>query len=229
MHSERSSLSAKRLPASRPCARPLAKTWLTAVRGTFGASLFFAVLIITVLAGSAQPANAQDWFRTGTGLGVSKPRVAVADFVPRSPQGQPLTTLFSDVLRNDLDYSGVIDLASKSFYPTQVPSVPGELNGAVWSAAPISAQFLAFGNFTVAGNDLTVAAWFNDVRNAAAPPVVGRVYHGAATDADARKFAHQFADEIIAALSGGVPGIASTQIAFVSARGGSKEIWANGL
>ena len=92
--------------------------------------------------------------------------------------------------------------------------------------APISAQFLAFGNFTAAGNDLTIAAWLNDVRNAAAPPVVGRVYHGAATEADARKFAHQFADEIIAALSGGVPGIASTQIAFVSARSGNKEIWA---
>ena len=175
----------------------------------------------------ALPADvaAQDWFRTGTGLGVSKPRVAVADMVPRSPQGQALSTLFSDVLRNDLDFSGILDLASKSFYPTQVPSVPGELNGAAWTAAPVSAQFLAFGNLTATGNDLNIAAWFNDVRNAAAPPVVGRVYHGTMTEADTRKFAHQFADEIIAALSGGVPGIASTQIAFVSARSGNKEIW----
>ena len=207
------------MPANRTRrARPPAYRHLVSAFGVF--------LFMVVLFGWVQPASAQDWFRTGTGLGVAKPRVAVADFVPRNPQADPLATLFADVVRGDLDYSGVIDLASKSFYPTQVPSVPGELNGAAWSIAPISAQFLAFGNFTAAGNDLTIAAWLNDVRNAAAPPVVGRVYHGAATEADARKFAHQFADEIIAALSGGVSGIASTQIAFVSARTGNKEIWA---
>src|SRR6266852_988846 len=36
------------------------------------------------------PASAQDWFRTGTGLGVSKARVAVADFAGKSPSAQPL-------------------------------------------------------------------------------------------------------------------------------------------
>src|SRR4029077_14731068 len=49
---------------------------------------------------------------------------------------------------------------------------------------------------------------------------------GAPTDAQVRKFAHQFADEIIMRLSGGLPGISSTQIAFVSSRTGTKEIWA---
>ena len=62
--------------------------------------------------------------------------------------------------------------------------------------------------------------------NQAAPPVVGRVYRGQTAEADTRRFAHQFADEIIARLSGGLAGIASTQIAFVSARSGNKEIWA---
>ena len=44
--------------------------------------------------------------------------------------------------------------------------------------------------------------------NPSAPPVVvvARVYQGNATEADTRKFAHQFADEIIARLSGGVAG-----------------------
>ena len=92
----------------------------------------------------------------------------------------------------------------------------------------MTAQFLAFGNLTADGNALSIQAWFNDVSNPSAPPVVvvGRVYQGKATEADTRKFAHQFADEIIARLSGGVPGIASTQIAFVSQRSGNKEIWA---
>jgi TolB protein len=57
------------------------------------------------------------------------------------------------------------------------------------------------------------------------PPLIGKVYRGAATDTQVRTFAHQFADEIISKLSGGLAGIASTQIAFVSNRSGNKEIW----
>ena len=43
------------------------------------------LLLLTIFAAFslAAPAAAQDWFRTGTGLGVSKPKVAVADFVSR--------------------------------------------------------------------------------------------------------------------------------------------------
>jgi TolB protein len=171
------------------------------------------------------PAAAQDWFRTGTGLGVAKARVAVADFAPRTEAGQNFAALFSEVVRNDLDFSGILDLVSKSFYPLQVPSVPAELTGTAWSDPPASAQFLAFGNLTANGNDLSIQAWFQDVRNLAAPPIIGRVYRGAVSEPDVRKFAHQFADEIIARLSGGVSGIASTKITFVSTRSGNKEIW----
>jgi len=182
-------------------------------------------LLFLSLASLPTAVQAQDWFRTGTGLGVSKPRVAVADFAAHSQPAQPLATLFSDVVRNDLDYSGILDLASKSFYPLQVPSTPTELNFPAWSDPPVSAQFLAFGNLTVDGSGLSVAAWFNDVHNPAAPPVVGRIYRGEATEQQTRQFAHQFADEIIARLSGGIAGIASTQISFVSTRSGNKEIW----
>ena len=172
------------------------------------------------------PAGAQDWFRTGTGLGVSKPTVAVADLVARNGDSDMTASLFSDVVRNDLDFSGIITLASKSFYPTQSPSLPAELNYQAWSDAPVSAQFLAFGNATVTGATEEIQAWFYDVKNSSAPPVVGRVYHGDANEEQTRRYAHQFADEIIARLSGGVPGVASTQIAFVSGRSGNKEIWA---
>src|ERR1051325_11318783 len=86
------------------------------------------ILSLLILFGFAPKAAAQDWFRTGTGLGVSKPRVAVADFVPRAQPAQALATLFSDVVRNDLDFSGIIELASKSFYPTQPPTALADLN-----------------------------------------------------------------------------------------------------
>jgi TolB protein len=172
------------------------------------------------------PASAQDWFKTGTGLGVSKARVAVADFVPKDAPSQPLATLFSDVVRSDLDYSGIVDLVSRSYNPLQSPGAPAEVNFKAWSDAPASAQLLAFGNFTVTGNNLEIQAWLNDVRDPSLPSVIGKVYRGEATEAQTRNFAHQFADEIIGKLSGGLPGIASTQIAFVGNRSGNKEIWA---
>lgn len=175
---------------------------------------------------SSSPAAAQDWFRTGTGLGVSKARVAVADFAPKSPTAQTLAAEFSDVVRSDLDYSGILDLVSKSYNPLQTPGSPAEVDFKAWSEAPASAQLLAFGGLSADGNALEIQAWLNDVRNASLPPVIGKVYRGDATEAQVRTFAHQFADEIIGKLSGGLPGIASTQIAFVSNRTGNKEIWA---
>jgi len=171
------------------------------------------------------PLAAQDWFRTGTGLGVQKARMAVADFVPRSASAQPLAKIFTDVVRADLDYSGILELVSKSFYPLEVPSVPSELKHAAWSDAPASAHLLAFGNLSATSNDLAIEAWLYDVRNPLAPAALAKRYRGEVTDAQIRRFAHQFADEIISRLSGGVPGVASTQIAFVSSRSGNKEIW----
>jgi TolB protein len=187
------------------------------------------VKLLIVLAAAlllSHSAAAQDWFRTGTGLGVEKARVAVADFAPRAPAAKPHADLFGDVVRNDLEFSGIVDVVGRSFYPLQVPSVPAELKHQAWTDPPASAFFLAFGNLSESATEVGIEAWFFDVRNPGSPPVVGKVYRGDPTDAQVRKFAHQFADEIISKLSGGLPGIASSQIAFVSSRGGAKEIWA---
>ena len=180
----------------------------------------FAILL------ASATALAQDWFRTGTGLGVSKARVAVADFAAKDQPSQPLATLFSEVVRSDLDYSGIVEMVSKSFYPLQTPGSPSEVDYKAWSAAPATAQLLAFGNFSVTGSSVEIQAWLNDVRDASLPSVIGKVYRGDATESQVRTFAHQFADEIIGKLSGGLPGIATTQVAFVSNRSGNKEIWA---
>ena len=137
-----------------------------------------------------------------------------------------MATEFSDVVRADLDYSGILELVSKSFNPLQTPATPAEVDFKAWSDAPASAQLLAFGNLSASGNSLEIQAWLNDVRDSSLPPVIGKVYRGEVSDAQVRTFAHQFADEIIGKLSGGLPGIASTQIAFVSNRSGNKEIWA---
>ena len=182
-------------------------------------TFFFAVAL--VMAGAA---FGQDWFRISTGLGVEKPRVAVADFAPRGDSAKGHSSLFTQVVRDDLGFSGILELASPSFYPQQQPSVPSELRYTNWTDSPVNAHFVAFGNLTET-SEVAIEAWFYDVTNPSTQAVISKIYRGAATDAQVRKFAHQFADEIIGKLSGGLPSVASTQIAFVSSRTGVKEIW----
>jgi TolB protein len=171
------------------------------------------------------PAAAQDWFKTGTGLGVSKVRLALPDTVGRSTFAQPLPKTFHDVVWADLDYSGILDMVSPSFYPLQAPAQPSELKSQDWAAAPANAYMVAYGNLGNDGTGVAFSGYLSDVRNPSAPLALQKIYRGAATDADVRKMAHQFADDIIGVLSGGQAGIAQTQIAYVSARGGNKEIW----
>ena len=183
-------------------------------------SVFCAVTLIT-----SGAAFGQDWFRISTGLGVEKPRVAVADFAPREDSSKSHATLFTQVVRQDLSFSGILELASPSFYPAQQPSIPSELRYTNWTDSPVNAHFVALGNLSEATTEVAIQAWFYDVTNPSTQAVISKIYRGAATDAQVRKFAHQFADEIIGRLSGGLPSVASTQIAFVSSRTGTKEIW----
>jgi TolB protein len=181
--------------------------------------LFFAVLV------SAAPlTQAQDWLHVGTGLGKEKPRVAVANFAPRNDQTKTHSLAFTQVVRDDLAFSGILDLVSPSFYPQDVPTVPGELKNAAWKDPQINADMVAFGNLTESATEVEIQAWLYDVNGSSTQAMIGKVYRGAPTDPQVRKFAHQFADEILSKLTG-QPGIASTQIAFVSSRTGSKEIW----
>ena len=183
--------------------------------------VFFVVLLCSIVT----PASAQDWFRVSTGLGVEKPRVAIADFAPRSDEAKSHASLFTQVVRDDLSFSGILELVSPSFYPSPAPTIPSELRNLSWTDPPVNANFTGFGNLIESSSEVAIQAWLYDVRNPASQAVVGKVYRGASTDAQVRKFAHQFADEIISKLSGGLPGVAGTQIVFVSSRSGSKELW----
>jgi TolB protein len=192
--------------------------------GPVGALLLSVLTFLILLASTSL---AQDWVRTGSGLGVDKVRLAVPDFKPASgdPQNDALLKTFNDTFWNDLDNSGVIELVSKSFYPLQVPGQPPEVTFPAWNVPPPNAAMLAFGNLGVAGGKLTVQGWLYDVKNTASPQVLGKQYTDVPTDAAARLIAHKFADEIIFRLGGGIPGIAESQIYFVSDRSGHKELW----
>jgi TolB protein len=185
-----------------------------------------AVILSLVLALSAF-LPAQDWIRTGTGLGVEKIRLAAPDFklVTNDTGTQNLSATFNTTLGNDLQAAGIFDMVSRSFYPTSTPGAPQEVHLADWSSPPPNASMLAFGNLGVQGGYLNVQGWLYDTKNPQSPQVLGKQYREEANDANARLIAHRFADEIIFRLGGGVQGIAETKLYFVSARGGSKEIW----
>lgn len=187
----------------------------------------FLVFFSLVLFGAVN-VNAQDWIKTGTGLGVEKIRIAVPDFKASSQEAQntELLKTFNDTLWNDLDNAGIFDMASKSFYPLGQVGSPADVKFEAWSAPPANAAMLVFGNLGAANGNVTVQGWLYDVKNTASPQVLGKQYTDTATTQSVRTIAHKFADEIIFRLGGGINGIAETQIFYVSARSGHKEIWA---
>jgi TolB protein len=194
--------------------------------GVIPKTVLSIALFVLFLTFSVSSAFAQDWVRTGSGLGVEKVRLAVPDFkAAGDAQSGPLLKTFNDTFWNDLDNSGVVELVSKSFYPLQVPGQPAEITFGLWSSPPPNAAMLAFGNLAVASGKVTVQGWLSDVKNTASPQILGKQYSDVASDDAARVIAHKFADEIIFRLGGGIPGIAESKIYFVSDRSGHKEIW----
>ena len=171
--------------------------------------------------------SAQDWIRTGTGLGVEKVRLAAADFkqITTDSGTNNLATTFNTTLQNDLQNAGIFEMVSRSFWPTSLPGAPQEVHLSDWSSPPPNANMLAFGNLGVQSGYLSVQGWLFDTHNTQTPQVLGKQYREQATDENARLIAHRFADEIIFRLGGGIQGIAETHIYFVNNRGGSKEIW----
>ena len=188
----------------------------------------FRVLALVIVSCLTLPCLAQDWIKTGTGLGMEKVRLAAADFKASTQDAKnpDLLKVFNDTLWNDLESAGIFDMVSKSFYPLGAVGNPTDVKFAEWSAPPPNASMLAFGNLGATGNNLTVQGWLYDVKNTASPQVLGKQYADAATSDAARKIAHKFANEIIFRLGGGIPGIAESQIFFVSSCSGHKEIWA---
>ncbi len=95
-----------------------------------------------------------------------------------------------------------------------------------WSALPVKASMLAFGNLGVSNGAMQVQGWLFDVKSPQAPQVLAKQYRETATDDNARMIAHRFANEIIFRLGGGINGIAESKIYYISNRSGHKEVWA---
>jgi TolB protein len=186
----------------------------------------FALVFLALLC--AAPLKAQDSVNTGINQGVTRIRLAAADFKPvgADPQTPVLKATFDATLNSDLANAGIFDLVSKSLQPQGTPGAPQEINLPNWAAAPANAAMVAFGAMLAQNGRLTVNGYLFDTHNQQSPQVLFKQYNEAASQDMARRIAHRFADEIIARLGGGINGIAETQIFFVSSRTGNKEIWA---
>jgi TolB protein len=186
-----------------------------------------SVLLLAGLLLGASAAFGQGKITIELNMGQERPRLAVADFVAANADQQtgPLNTVFSQTLWNDLDNAGIFDMVARSFYPVQIPGQPSQVNAPVWGNPPTNAGLLAFGNLGVNAGKVDVQGWLLDVKNAGAPPILGKQYREDATPENARIIAHRFADEIISRIGGGIPGIAESKIFFISTRSGSKEVW----
>ncbi|HEX4998032.1 MAG TPA: hypothetical protein VFY29_07395, partial [Terriglobia bacterium] len=153
-------------------------------------------------------------------------RIAVPVFVADSGDAKAasLAETFNTVLWDDLDYSGPVLLASRSFYPKTVLRSPGDIKPEEWTRPGLEAKYIVFGTIRMNGGEFSVNAQLHDVRSTAR--VFGNRYVSRnATDRTVRRIAHRFADEILENLGYG-RGVAQTEIAFVCDRAGNgvKEI-----
>ncbi|HSF25612.1 MAG TPA: translocation protein TolB [Blastocatellia bacterium] len=135
------------------------------------------------------------------------PNLAIADFVARSAGLEAATATFNQVLWADLDFAAVSGLVGKSLYPKTLVPDPASLKFDQWSADPVKADYVAFGNLQEAGG-MSADTYLFDVKTK--QQLIASRHTG-----DPRRMAHEFADEIVKLLTGR-EGIATSKIAYVA-------------
>jgi len=162
-----------------------------------------------------------------------KPRIAVPDFRGVG-DAQRFMGTFNSTLFGDLQNSGQLTMAAKTFYPLQIPQQPSDFKGpdngqglwlADWSGAPVNANYLAFGYTATQNNQIVLYGWLYDVSQTSpsSAQLIGKVYLGTLDEAGARKVAQEFAADILKQF--GAASLLGSRIYFVSDRSGHKEIW----
>ncbi len=162
-----------------------------------------------------------------------KPVIAVPDF-RGAGDAQRFMATFNSTLFGDLQNSGQLKMAAKTFYPLQIPQQPADFKGpdngqgmwlSDWSGPPVNANYLAFGYTASQNNQIVLYGWLDDVRQAtpSSAQVFGKVYVGSLDEAGARKVAQEFAADILKQF--GATSLVGSRIYFVSDRSGHKEIW----
>ena len=187
------------------------------------------MVLMFALAGAAMPRQ-RGQIEIGINRGVLGVKIAVPEFLAAGtdPKTAMLAAVFNQVLWDDLEYSGVLTVVSRSLYPLGRFSGPGDIKIDDWTAPAVDAQFMAFGNVRSGGGRVSVEAYLWDLKNPQnrqLPP--SQRYSSEDTEEGTRLVAHKFADAIVELIGGGIRGVAQTKIAFISERAtGIKELYA---
>jgi TolB protein len=191
-------------------------------------------LLLVALACRAQSNRAdavlKEWFDT-------IPVIAVPD-MRGSGDAQGHMAAFNATLFADLQQSGWFRMASKSFYPAEIPQQPSDFKPprgnppqrqgpwfTDWTAPSVQARYLTVGYTAVQNNRLVLFGWLFDVSQAdvQAAQIHNKLYFGDVDEAGARKVAHEFAADILKKF--GATSLYGTKVYFTSNRSGAKEIW----
>ncbi|HWN97694.1 MAG TPA: hypothetical protein VNS63_00320 [Blastocatellia bacterium] len=178
---------------------------------TLASLLALALFATQTRAAFQEPATApQEGLRKQIGTIIvtpgNGPNLAVSDFVARSAGLEAATATFNQVLWADLDFAAVSGLVGKSLYPKTLVPDPASLKFDQWSADPVKADYVAFGNLQDAGG-LAADTYLFDVKTK--QQLIASRHTG-----DARRMAHEFADEIVKLLTGR-DGISTSRVAYV--------------
>jgi len=151
-------------------------------------------------------------------------KLALPEFRPTTSgdRADKLAKVFNDILWADLDFSGNIELSSRSFYPTGVFAVPGDIKVEDWTAPGVGAKYIAYGSLSITATAITATGRLRDL--GAQQDSFGSNFPGSGDEDAARLVAHNLADRILVELGFG-RSIFRTQISFVSNRSGAKEIY----
>jgi TolB protein len=134
-----------------------------------------------------------------------------------------LAKVFNETLYRDLDFSGNLEIASASFYPSGIFALPSDIKAEEWTRPGIAAQYIAYGRLSLNGTRFTATGRLRDL-GTQQEPIASNFPGFNDEEESARLAAHNFSDRILEQLGFG-RGIARTKIGFVSNRGGTKEIY----
>ena len=168
--------------------------------------------------------------------GGEKKKIALPDFRATGAAGA-LVEAFNKTVFEDIQQSGLFDMAAKSFYPLNPPQQEADLRAGQatcagrclsdWAGTPVSAGYLGFGYAAEQGGQFVA---FGHLYNTAVADIAGakvfrKLYNAPLSEEGARKAGHEYAADILAQF--GAASLVGSKIYFVSDRTGrgNKEIW----
>ncbi len=148
--------------------------------------------------------------------------IAITLFENRGPTDRKLSPQLTNLLMDDLYLSGFFTPLTNKEFIAEAEALDwktGKINLQEWSS--LGAEVVIKGAYRVSGGKIAIECRAIDVSRG--KQVYGKKFSGRPLD-DRRKVIHKIADEIVTVLTG-ERGLAQTEIAFVSTRGGEKKIY----